>query len=79
MTNGTTTRSPFLRFFTALPTSTTTPIDSWPRMSPDSIVGTKPSRRWRSEPQMPLAVIFTMQSVGDWMVGSGTLSTRTSL
>jgi hypothetical protein len=39
MTNGTTTRSPFFNFFTPLPTSTTTPIGSCPRMSPDSIVG----------------------------------------
>jgi hypothetical protein len=37
MTNGTTTRSPFLSFVTALPTSTTIPIGSWPSTSPFSI------------------------------------------
>src|SRR3712207_2772977 len=40
--NGTTTRSPFRRLRTRGPTSTTSPINSWPRMSPLSIVGTKP-------------------------------------
>ena len=40
--NGTTTRSPGLRFFTAGPTSTTSPMNSCPRMSPLSIVGIKP-------------------------------------
>jgi hypothetical protein len=39
ITNGTTTRSPFFNFVTPLPTSTTTPIGSCPRMSPASIVG----------------------------------------
>ena len=39
MVNGTTTRSPFFSFVTALPTSTTSPIGSWPRTSPSSIVG----------------------------------------
>ena len=37
--NGTTTRSPFFSFLTSLPTSTTTPIGSWPSTSPASIVG----------------------------------------
>ncbi len=41
--NGTTTRSPFFRFLTSLPTSTTSPIGSWPTMSPGSIVGMKSS------------------------------------
>ncbi len=40
--NGTTTRSPVLRFFTPRPTSMTSPMNSWPRTSPDFIVGTKP-------------------------------------
>jgi hypothetical protein len=39
MTEGTTTRSPGMRFFTLLPTSTTSPMNSWPRMSPLSTEG----------------------------------------
>jgi len=34
MVNGTTTRSPAFRFLTAGPTSITSPMNSWPRMSP---------------------------------------------
>ena len=41
--NGTTTRSPIFKFVIPRPTSTTSPIGSWPRMSPFSIVGMKPS------------------------------------
>ena len=37
--NGTTTRSPTLSRCTLLPTSTTSPMNSWPRMSPFSMVG----------------------------------------
>ena len=37
--NGTTTRSPILRFVTSEPSSITSPMFSWPRMSPLSIVG----------------------------------------
>src|ERR671933_1062518 len=36
------------------------------------------SIRWRSDPQMPLEVTSTTTSVGSWIVGSGTVSTRTS-
>jgi phosphoglycolate phosphatase-like HAD superfamily hydrolase len=43
MQNGTTTRSPFLRLVTLLPTSSKTPIGSWPKTSPAFIVGMKPS------------------------------------
>jgi hypothetical protein len=39
MGNGTTTRSPTLRLPTPRPVSTTSPMNSWPRMSPFSIVG----------------------------------------
>jgi hypothetical protein len=39
MSNGTTMRSPFLNCVTAAPTSTTSPIGSWPRTSPDCMVG----------------------------------------
>ena len=37
--NGTTTRSPILRLVTSEPSSMTSPMFSWPRMSPLSIVG----------------------------------------
>jgi hypothetical protein len=40
--NGTTTRSPTLRLLTPRPTSTTSPMNSWPRMSPGSISGRNP-------------------------------------
>src|SRR5918997_1143980 len=63
MGNGTTTRSPFWTFFTALPVSTTSPMNSWPRMSPDSMVGTKPLYRCKSEPQMHVELTCTMQSL----------------
>ena len=39
ITNGTTTRSPTFRWVMPAPTSTTSPMFSCPRMSPDSIVG----------------------------------------
>ena len=42
MGKGTTTLSPTVRFLTARPTSTTSPMNSWPRMSPLSMVGTNP-------------------------------------
>ena len=38
---------------TSEPTSSTTPIGSWPRMSPGSMNGPSTSYRCRSEPQMP--------------------------
>src|SRR4051794_15563044 len=41
MLKGTITRSPTLSFFTLLPTSTTSPMNSWPRTSPCCIEGTK--------------------------------------
>ena len=37
---GTTTRSPTLRLLTWGPTSTTSPMNSWPRMSPGIMAGT---------------------------------------
>ena len=47
-------------------TSSTIPIGSWPRTS----------YRCRSEPQIPVEVMRTTASVGSWMTGSGTVSTR---
>src|SRR3954447_287670 len=46
--------------------------------SPTVMKGAITSMRWRSEPQMPLDVTSMMTSVGSWMTGSGTVSTRTS-
>src|SRR3954454_4793127 len=76
---GTTTRSPTFRFLTDGPTSTTSPMNSWPRMSPCSSDGMKPLYRCRSEPQMAELVMRTMASRGLRILGSGTCSTRTSL
>src|SRR5205807_111526 len=59
---GTTTRSPFCRLVTALPTSTTSPIGSCPSTSPLFILGMNPSSRWRSDPQIPVAVILMIAS-----------------
>ena len=41
--------------------------------------GPSVSYRCRSEPHRPLEVIRTIASLGAWMTGSGTVSTRTSL
>src|SRR5215211_1206585 len=74
----TTTRSPTFRSCTSGPTSTTSPMNSCPTMSPACIVGMKPLYRWRSEPQMAVEVIFTIASRLLRIFGSGTCSTRTS-
>jgi hypothetical protein len=37
--NGTITRSPAFKLVTPLPASTTSPMNSWPRMSPPCIEG----------------------------------------
>src|SRR4051794_15665186 len=78
MLNGTTTRSPALTAVTSAPTSRTTPMGSCPMTSPTVMNGAITSIRCRSEPQIPLDVISTITSVGSWIVGSGTVSTRTS-
>ena len=78
MLNGITTRSPGAMWVTAEPTASTMPIGSWPRMSPSVMNGAITSYRWRSEPHSPLDVIRTIASVGSSIVGSGTVSTRTS-
>jgi hypothetical protein len=51
MIETTITRSPRLTLVTSRPVSTTSPRNSWPITSPAFMVGTKPSSRWRSEPQ----------------------------
>ena len=74
MVNGTTTRSPTFSALFSEPTSTTSPMNSWPMMSPDSMPGMKPSNRCRSEPQMAQLVTLMMASRGSSILGSGTVS-----
>src|SRR5215212_8665649 len=78
MLNGITTRSPLAIWLTSEPISSTIPIGSWPRMSPSSMNGPRTSYRCRSDPQIAVEVMRTMASVGSRMLGSGTVSTRTS-
>ena len=78
ITNGTTTRSPFCSLVTLGPASTTSPMNSWPRMSPLFIAGIFPRYMCRSEPQIAVAVTFRMTSSGSCRIGSGTVSTLTS-
>src|SRR5688572_12642531 len=77
MGKGTTTRSPTFRFLTPRPTSITSPMNSWPRTSPFSIVGTKPLKRWRSDPQIAVEETRTIASRAFRIRGSGTSSIRT--
>src|SRR5690349_14174829 len=77
MLKGMTTRSPFFRLVTALPTSSTMPMGSWPSTSSLCIYGPSTSYRWRSEPQIADDVILTIASVGSLMTGSGTSFTVT--
>src|SRR2546423_13620930 len=79
MGNGTTTRSPTfsLLLSTSGPTSSTTPIGSWPRMSPGFMNGTNPSTRCRADPQMAVDVIRTIASRLLRVLGSGAFSTFT--
>src|SRR4051812_27051427 len=78
MSNGTTIRSPFLKFRTSLPTATTSPIGSWPRTSPGFMAGRYMSYRCRSDPQMQVDVTLMTTSFGSSILGSGTVSQRTS-
>src|SRR5205823_6411964 len=78
MVKGTITRSPTFRFLTSGPSSTTSPMNSWPRMSPCSRLGMKALYRCRSEPQIAVLVTRMMASCGLMIEGSGTFCTRTS-
>src|SRR4030088_3088728 len=69
--NGTSSRSPRLTFFTALPTSTISPMNSCPNTSPFITVGTKPEYMCKSEPQIAVEVTRTIASYGVRIVGSG--------
>src|SRR5687768_12248416 len=75
--NGTTTRSPtlILPLSTPGPTSSITPMNSWPTMSPGFIAGMNPLNRCRSDPQMHVDVTRTMASRSLMIFGSGTFST----
>src|SRR5215207_7168244 len=76
MTNDPTTKSPALTFFTAGPTSSTTPTYSWPITWWSA--GSIPRYGHRSDPQMQVAVRRTTASVGSIIFGSSRSSTRTS-
>src|SRR4051794_20180507 len=75
--NGMTTTSPRLIVRTSAPTSSTTPIASWPIDCPASD-GSMEAYGHRSLPQMQALVTRTSASVGSAIVASGTSSTRTS-
>src|SRR3954447_9736513 len=76
---GTTIRSPFFNLpLTPEPTSTTSPIISWPMMSPGSIAGIRLWKRCRSEPQIAQLVTLMIASLGSWISGSVTVSHRIS-
>src|SRR3954471_573135 len=76
--NGTTTRIPFLIRLTSDPTSTTSPMNSCPRMSPGLSAGMNLPYRCKSDPQMQVVVVLMMTSLALRIWGSGTRSTRTS-
>ncbi|PFX10356.1 hypothetical protein CJ468_00022 [Nocardia farcinica] len=73
---GPTTRSPIRTCDTAPPISTTSPTYSWPRQKPHG-VGMCPFLRWRSLPQIVVARIRRITSVGARNSGSGTSVTAT--
>ena len=75
--NGETTRSPGLIVRTSVPTSSTTPMNSWPIRRPVS-VGSIGLYGQRSLPQIAARVTRTSASVGSIRWASGTFSTRTS-
>jgi hypothetical protein len=75
--NGITTTSPFLTVATCDPTSSTTPMASWPIDCPVSERSID-AYGHRSLPQMQARVTRTIASVGCSMAASGTSSTRTS-
>src|SRR3954471_13719969 len=75
--NGTITRSPTWRFCTDGPTSSTTPMNSCPKVIPTRVSGIIPWYRWRSEPQMAAIVTRTIASFGCAIFGGAFSSTRT--
>ena len=77
MLNGTMTRSPRLRFRTDGPTSSTTPMNSCPKVMPTRVSGIIPWYRCRSEPQIAASVTRTIASFGCSIGGISFSSTRT--
>src|SRR6188472_3355622 len=75
--NGATTRSPFFTVRTAAPTSSTTPMNSWPIRLPTSLAAIELYGQ-RSLPQIHARVTRTRASVDSTSRASGTVSTRTS-
>jgi hypothetical protein len=75
--NGMTTTSPGLTVRTSAPTSSTTPMASWPIGWPVSVASSDAYGQ-RSLPQMQARVTRTTASVGSAIVASGTSSMRTS-
>ncbi len=69
MLNGTITRSPRFKRWTEEPTSSTTPMNSWPKVVPMRVSGIMPWYRCRSEPQIAASVTRTMASFGCSMRG----------
>ncbi len=76
--DGMTTRSPLRRLRTPLPTSSTTPTPSWPKIVPGTMPANVPRTMCRSVPQIALDVSRTIASVGSSSLGSGTVSSRMS-
>src|SRR5581483_3504498 len=74
--NGRQTQSPFFTNCAAGPLSTTSPRFSCPSTFPSS-TSVRPSNMCRSDPQIFVATIFTMASVGFSIFGSGTFSILT--
>ena len=72
------TRWPGLIFLTASPTATTSPANSWPRITPSLARGTAPLRMWKSLVQMLDIPTLTMASRGSSRVGTGRSSKRRS-
>jgi hypothetical protein len=75
--NGITTTSPFLNLVTCDPTSSTTPMASWPIDCPVS-EGSIDAYGHKSLPQIQARVTRMITSVGSTIAGSGTSWTRTS-
>src|SRR3954466_3303361 len=76
MLKGTITRSPTCRCCTEEPTSSTTPMNSWPNVCPTRVSGISPWYRCRSEPQMAASCPFTIASFGCSIRGLSFSSTR---
>src|SRR3954451_6990125 len=77
--DGTTTRSPTLSLVVSGPTSTTSPMYSWPITSPSRMVGMYPPSRCRSDPHVVVSRTLRIASCGLRMPGSGTELTCRSL